>query len=104
MGEGDQCVRVSVDGVCVRYREFARWASEGADWRQFMFPTVRPVTALNMNYAVGFLAAVLLAAMVYWYVNGRHFYTGPLVEAVLVRDDNSSGADEPIAEKKDAEA
>lgn len=49
----------------------------------FILPTVRPVTAETMNYAAAFLAAILLAAMIYWYVGGRRWYTGPLVETEL---------------------
>ncbi|KAK4942920.1 polyamine transporter tpo5, partial [Elasticomyces elasticus] len=47
----------------------------------FVLPTVRPVTALNMNYAVAFLALIFAFAAVYWVLGGRRFYTGPLVEA-----------------------
>jgi len=65
----------------------------------FLFPTVRPVTALNMNYAIAFLGGILIAATVYWLVSGRKFYTGPIVEAVLLNDD-SSGADVPAGEKE----
>lgn len=62
----------------------------------FILPTIRPVTADNMNYAIVFLAFILLCAMVYWYINGRKFYTGPLVEAEIGDvevDSASSGAD-----------
>ena len=55
----------------------------------FLFPTNRPVTADTMNYAIVFLAAVLVAAMVYWYVGGKRWYTGPLVEAELLQDSDS---------------
>lgn len=34
-----------------------------------------------MNYASAFLALILGAAAVFWYTNGRHFYTGPIIEA-----------------------
>lgn len=64
----------------------------------FILPTVRPVAALTMNYAAAFLGLIALFAVVYWYISGRKFYTGPLIEAVVdVNDsqqivkDNSSG-------------
>lgn len=47
----------------------------------FILPTVRPVTPENMNYAIVYLAGILLAAAVYWYAGGRRWYTGPIVEA-----------------------
>ena len=34
-----------------------------------------------MNYASAFLALVLLSALLYWYISGRKFYHGPIVEA-----------------------
>lgn len=34
-----------------------------------------------MNYASAFLALILIAAAVFWYTNGRKYYTGPLIEA-----------------------
>jgi hypothetical protein len=34
-----------------------------------------------MNYAAVFLVFILLAAAVFWYVGGRRYYTGPVVEA-----------------------
>jgi hypothetical protein len=52
-----------------------------------------------MNYAVVFLAALLLAAAVFWYIRGRKYYTGPLVEAIMLNDD-SSGAEVPSDIKK----
>jgi hypothetical protein len=63
----------------------------------FILPTVMPVTgdlvstSLNivhsfadvtqMNYASAFLALILGAAAIFWYTNGRKYYTGPLIEA-----------------------
>lgn len=47
----------------------------------FLLPTYRPVTAENMNYAVAFLAFVLLCAAVFWYLGGKKYYTGPVIEA-----------------------
>ena len=54
----------------------------------FILPTVRPVSALTMNYAAAFLALILFFAIIYWYIRGRNFYTGPLIEAIV--DENSS--------------
>ena len=47
----------------------------------FILPTVRPVTALTMNYASAFLVLILSAAAISWYSGGRRYYTGPIVEA-----------------------
>jgi amino acid permease (GABA permease) len=44
----------------------------------FLMPTIRPVTAENMNYAVVILVGILIFAMMYWFVGGaRKYYTGP---------------------------
>jgi hypothetical protein len=34
-----------------------------------------------MNYASAFLVLILTSAAVYWFISGRKFYTGPLIEA-----------------------
>lgn len=47
----------------------------------FVMPTVRPTTAENMNYAIAYLAAIFAAAAIYWFIRGKKFYTGPLIEA-----------------------
>lgn len=46
----------------------------------FMFPTVYPVAADTMNYAVVILAFILVCAGVYWVIAGRKFYIGPISE------------------------
>jgi len=66
-----------------------------------LFPTVRPVTGNNMNYAIVFLVAIIIAAMVYWLVGGRKWYTGPIKETHVIGD--SEVVDEKPA-KLDSEA
>lgn len=43
-----------------------------------------------MNYAAVFIAFILGAAAVYWYVSGRKFYSGPIVEAQMGETDSQS--------------
>lgn len=47
----------------------------------FILPTVRPVTALTMNYASVFLVFILGCAAIFWYISGRKYYSGPVIEA-----------------------
>ncbi|KAK3685428.1 amino acid permease [Podospora appendiculata] len=47
----------------------------------FLFPTVMPVTADNMNYAVVILTFILVIATAYWFIHGQQFYTGPRTHA-----------------------
>jgi choline transport protein len=42
------------------------------------FPTVLPVTALNMNYAVVLFAGVMGFAVVYYFTGGKDRYKGPV--------------------------
>ncbi|KAI1610672.1 amino acid permease-domain-containing protein [Exophiala viscosa] len=56
----------------------------------FLMPTIRPVTPDNMNYAIIFLAFILLCAAVFWYAGGKRYYTGPIIEAEVGEDVNSS--------------
>ncbi|KAL8873614.1 MAG: hypothetical protein Q9174_000939 [Haloplaca sp. 1 TL-2023] len=54
----------------------------------FILPTVRPVEGATMNYAIAFLAGILLFAALFWYLGGKKYYKGPLVEAEI--SENSS--------------
>ncbi|KAJ5217988.1 uncharacterized protein N7498_000087 [Penicillium cinerascens] len=64
----------------------------------FVLPTVMPVTPDGMNYACVYLVAVLLFALVYWYIRGRVVYNGPITEAVA---DDLSESEIVAAEKAD---
>jgi amino acid transporter len=44
----------------------------------FILPTVRPVTAGNMNYAIAFLGGICITAAVWWYAGGKKRYKGAL--------------------------
>ena len=68
----------------------------------FILPTFRPVKANEMNYASAFLVLILLSALIYWFIAGKRFYTGPLMEAEIVDDgrDSSSG-EHDLSEKAD---
>jgi len=67
----------------------------------FILPTIRPVTAQNMNYAIVFLAFILLCAAVFWYLGGKRYYTGPLIEAEIQEIESSSLSEN---EKKDTKS
>ncbi|KAK3061781.1 polyamine transporter tpo5, partial [Teratosphaeriaceae sp. CCFEE 6253] len=53
-------------------------------------PTALPVSAESMNYAIVYLAGILAFSTIYWYIHGRKFYTGPLIESS--DEDNASSA------------
>jgi choline transport protein len=42
-----------------------------------LLPPVRPVTALNMNYAEAVLGVVLIGSTIGWFTSGRKYYKGP---------------------------
>jgi hypothetical protein len=44
-----------------------------------------------MNYASAFLVLVLLSALLYWYISGRKFYHGPIVEAQFEEEQSDNG-------------
>jgi amino acid transporter len=70
----------------------------------FILPTIRPVTAINMNYASAFLGLIFVAAAICWYAGGRRYYTGPLIEAEVREQeigDWSSGEQISAKEKRD---
>jgi hypothetical protein len=53
-----------------------------------------------MNYASAFLVLILSAAAIFWYTNGRRYYTGPLIEAQVEDRDSNSGGDTPQMDSK----
>jgi len=67
-------------------------------------PTVRPTTAENMNYAIAFLGAILAFSLLYWFIAGRKFYTGPLIEADIGEDSSQTrSSEEDVVDKRTAE-
>ncbi|ORX94760.1 hypothetical protein BCR34DRAFT_608177 [Clohesyomyces aquaticus] len=41
------------------------------------FPATKPVTPINMNWAICVAAFIALFSMVWWYAGARKTYTGP---------------------------
>jgi len=66
----------------------------------FLFPTVSPVSAVNMNYAIAFLGLILLFAAGFWFASGRRNYKGPLVEAEVMSLDSGSTSGTDYPEKR----
>jgi len=67
----------------------------------FILPTARPVTANTMNYAAVFLVAIFAAALGYWFLGGKSWYTGPLIEAEVVPDSDGGSGEHTGLEKGD---
>lgn len=53
-----------------------------------------------MNYAIVYLAGILFFSMVYWFLQGRKFYTGPLIEAEVDIGVDGERSSEEVVEKK----
>ncbi|KUJ15073.1 amino acid transporter [Mollisia scopiformis] len=49
-----------------------------------LFPTIRPVTATNMNYAVVVAGVIALFSLGWWWAGARKTYTGPRTQDLLV--------------------
>lgn len=47
------------------------------------FPTIKPVTATNMNYAICVAGFIALFSMSWWYIGARKKYTGPRTKDLL---------------------
>ncbi|TVY24464.1 putative amino-acid permease [Lachnellula hyalina] len=67
----------------------------------FLLPTAMPVEADTMNYACVFLVFILLCAAASWYISGRKYYTGPVVEAHA--EEEHSENEVPSLRKKETE-
>ncbi|TVY59705.1 putative amino-acid permease [Lachnellula suecica] len=66
----------------------------------FLLPTAMPVAADTMNYACVFLVFILLCSLVFWYVTGKKYYTGPIIEA-QTEGSISSGNEMPSRKEMD---
>jgi len=64
-----------------------------------MFPTVRPVTAVNFNYACVVAGVIALFAFGWWWAGARKKYTGPLTKDVLQLIATDDGLDEHIEDE-----
>jgi hypothetical protein len=53
-----------------------------------------------MNYAVVILAFVFVVALVYWFIRGKYFYTGPRTRAHVV---NGMVIEDQLAKIQDQE-
>jgi amino acid transporter len=69
----------------------------------FILPTIRPVTPDNMNYAIVFLLFILACAIIYWFISGKKFYTGPIVEAEIGDEEVDSSTSGAEQDKKEGE-
>ncbi|KAF8487943.1 amino acid transporter [Gautieria morchelliformis] len=57
----------------------------------FILPTERPVTALNMNYAIVTIGGMLLFTLLAWALYGRHHFRGPVKTVGIVEPASAVG-------------
>ncbi|MCJ1388003.1 hypothetical protein MMC18_000847 [Xylographa bjoerkii] len=57
------------------------------------FPTARPVTAANMNYAVAVAGFIALFSLSWWWIGARKKYTGPRTKDILQVVDTENSED-----------
>jgi len=57
-----------------------------------MFPTVIPITASNMNYAIAVAGAIASFALTWWYLGARKTYSGPRTRHILL---SAEGGEKP---------
>jgi len=65
----------------------------------FCFPTVKPVTALNMNYASVITVGVMFLSLVWYFADAHRHYKGPTSN---IDGDRSDGETPPMYEKEEA--
>ena len=67
-----------------------------------MFPTLRPVTLENMNYASVVAAGIAVFALGWWWAGARKTYTGPRTKDLFARiGDERDGSREEDCEHED---
>jgi hypothetical protein len=68
------------------------------------FPPVLPVTGTNMNYASPVFIAVMLFAIVNYYVRARRRFTGPIKEVTSETSSENVAHESIVAEKQPADS
>jgi len=67
-----------------------------------LFPTIRPVTAANMNYAVVVAVVIAFFSLTWWWAGARKTYTGPktkeLLEIVAQEEGDVDGVENYVQE------
>lgn len=48
-----------------------------------LFPTIKPVTATNMNYAAAVAGSIAVFSLGWWWASARKTYTGPRTKDIL---------------------
>ncbi|TVY15136.1 putative amino-acid permease [Lachnellula arida] len=67
-----------------------------------LFPTIRPVTALNMNYASAVAAFIAVVSLGWWFAGARRTYTGPRTKELLIQvNTEEDSADREEGEEDD---
>jgi hypothetical protein len=56
-----------------------------------------------MNYASVFIVFILLCATVFWYISGKKYYTGPIIEAHVDEDSQSDHIAASIEKRREKE-
>jgi len=67
----------------------------------FSFPTIRPVTALNMNYAAVITVGVMFLSLVWYFLDAHKHYKGP---ASNIRDAKIASESSVVEEKQSKES
>ncbi|TVY35244.1 putative amino-acid permease [Lachnellula occidentalis] len=57
-----------------------------------LFPTIKPVTALNMNYASAVAAFIAVFSLGWWFAGARRTYTGPRTKELLIQVNTEDGS------------
>ncbi|KAA6411637.1 MAG: amino acid variant [Lasallia pustulata] len=62
------------------------------------FPSSKPVTFANMNYAIAVAAFIAIFSLSWWWIGARHTYTGPRTKDLLELDGSrgSEGGNETL--------
>lgn len=56
-----------------------------------------------MNYAIAYLMGILIVSVIYWFIHGKKFYTGPLIEADINEANSQVGRSSDDETSKKAE-
>ncbi|KAF4621888.1 hypothetical protein G7Y89_g14456 [Cudoniella acicularis] len=62
-----------------------------------LFPTIRPVTATNMNYAVAVAGFIGIFSTGWWFAGAKRTYTGPRTRGLLLNAEPVSGSGDDCA-------
>lgn len=65
----------------------------------FNFPSLYPVTSMNMNYTSAAIGIIMIVAFTTWFASARKYFSGPRINENLIPDRFNGGLSQGVSDK-----